>query len=409
MTKVHEAACQYHEAGLPITLCKVGEKKPYLKGWQAKEYTASEINAEFKKHGSLNVGLVLGPRSQLIDIEYDAKGGERALNELFEHDVPVTPTWLSTRSPHRLFRWHPDLAAVNKASVNLGPLEIRLGANCRGAQSLLPPSRTDNFTRKWQVSIEECDPAPLNVAALQQILAAAKVKKPLLEEEGDKAAVVHSGHREHKRSLVSTVFSVYQSSVHTSPHPPPADFGANPITKAVQKAIAATAPTASGIRHRSIFTFARYLKSIPELADLEHDDLRPYVDWWHQVALQHIGTKAFEETWFDFRESWNAVQYPIGKDPIAAMYAQALSKPLPLCADKYEQRQLQTLVALCRELQNSKGTAPFYLAGRVAAQQIGVDHKTAARWLKMLVMDGVLKLDERGTRHHASEYIYLGD
>ena len=80
---------------------------------------------------------------KFIDIETDSRDGDAAVADLFEGDVPVTPTFKSTRGSHRLYGWHPDLEAVGKATIHVGPLEIRLGAGGKAAQSLLPPSVTD--------------------------------------------------------------------------------------------------------------------------------------------------------------------------------------------------------------------------------------------------------------------------
>jgi hypothetical protein len=177
----------------------------------------------------------------------------------------------------------------------------------------------------------------------------------------------------------------------------------------LKKLVLETVPTKTGLRHRCIFTFARHLKSVSALRGVDVEKLLPIVRKWHEMALPFIATKAFEETWYDFRSAWSSIKFAIGEEPIAIMYAQALAEPAPKCAEKYEQPQLRALVALCREMQRDAKSEPFYLAGRVAAQQIGVDHRTAARWLKMLCMDRVLSLAERGTRQHAAEYLYLGD
>ncbi|MFO0789933.1 MAG: bifunctional DNA primase/polymerase [Pirellulales bacterium] len=374
--------------------------------WPKKVYKKAEINREFKKQPNLNLGLVLGPRSY-IDIEVDRAGGNEAILDLFDGDVPVTPTWDSKRGPHRLFCWHPDLDQIGKADFKMGPLEIRIGANGKGAQSLLPPSMTEDITRSWKVPIWECPPAPLADAVIDRLLLAA-IEKPKNGGGGRKEESMGT-----QRTQIPHEISVCSvSSVYPSEHTPPTSprkSSENDVTERVKRAIAITAPTASGVRHRSLFTFARHLKSIPVLADASMDTLRPYVEWWHEVALPAITTKAFEETWFDFRNAWGAVRYAVGKDPLSIMYTNAIAQPLPRCAEKYSQPQLRSLVALCRELQREAGGDPFYLAGRNAAQLIGVDHKTAARWLRMLCMDEVLKLDERGTRHQASEYVYLGD
>jgi hypothetical protein len=188
-----------------------------------------------------------------------------------------------------------------------------------------------------------------------------------------------------------------------------ADSHSTTTPKAVQSAINATLPITSGRRHHCLFNFARHLKAIPALADTDVESLRQYVEWWHELALPVIATKEWEETWYDFRNAWESVQYPAGEGPIAIIYERAMSRKPPKCAAMYQQAPLKGLVALCRELQRTAGDEPFFLAGRVAAEQIGVDHKTAARWLKMLGMDRVLELAKRGTRHQASEYRYRGD
>ena len=56
-------------------------------------------------------------------------------------------------------------------------------------------------------------------------------------------------------------------------------------------------------------------------------------------ALPAIATKAFEETWFDFRHAWASVKFAIGEEPIAIMYTKAISKPAPKC-ERYSQPQL---------------------------------------------------------------------
>lgn len=411
MNELHAEAHELLRVGLPITLCPPGSKKPLGEGWDAKQpgkawqkktWTLKEVDRAYKVFGELNPGVLYGPRSGLVDIEYDSGDGETALAEWFDGDVPVAPTFLSMRSPHRIVKFDDDLNKINKATIHLGDLEIKLGCNGLAAHSLWPPAVTSGTRREWieGLTYDDCDPPEIPKIAKERLFELALHDFCRRRSEGgDKGS---NGTQRTQLSHEITVSSV-STVCHTSAIPSSADL------PAIQKIVAATVPKTPGERHRAIFEFARHLKSIPSLATADAETLRPYVEWWHEVALPTITTKAFEETWFDFRNAWASVKYPVGEEPIAMMYAKAMSKPAPKCAEKYSQPQLQSLIALCRELQDDAGPESFFLAGRTAADQIGVDHRTAARWLQMLRMDGILQLDEQGTRHQASEYRYLGD
>jgi hypothetical protein len=415
MSETQAEAHRLLERGLPITLCPPNSKKPLGEGWDAKnvgvawqrkEWSPKEVDRAFKLRGDLNVGVLFGPRSGMIDIEEDKPEDRTAFNNLFlDCPPPITATFQSGKGPHRIFAWHPDLEKIGKAVMRYQGMEVRIGANGKGAHSAFPPSKTNDKVREWLIPLDECDPQPLPSAAIARLFEANGTKKAGKPgdagEAEDKAVVVHREHSEHRQLLESSVCSV--STVY------PSSSSTTSLTSRVQAAIVATLPNAGGQRHRQIFAFARHLKAIPALANADLGSLRPYVEWWHESALPVITTKAFEETWYDFRNAWPSVKFPAGEEPVSQMYTQAISKSPPQCADRYQQTQLRALIALCRELQLQEGSDPFFLAGRIAAVLIGVDHKTAARWLKMLCMDEVLRLSERGNRHQASEYFYLGD
>ncbi|HID22483.1 MAG TPA: hypothetical protein EYP14_08785, partial [Planctomycetaceae bacterium] len=131
--------------------------------WPRKAVLASEANGRWR--GADGYGLLLGPRSGVIDIEEDGADAAICYGELVGGDPPVTPTWQSRRGKHRLFAWHPALARC-KAKVDLGAgLEARIGHD--RAQSVLPPAGG----RRWLVRPDEVDPAPLPPPLLQAILA----------------------------------------------------------------------------------------------------------------------------------------------------------------------------------------------------------------------------------------------
>ena len=89
----------------------------------------------------------------------------------------------------------------------------------------------------------------------------------------------------------------------------------------------------------------------------------------------------------------------------------AIATELPTVAADYEQEGVRVLVAFCRELQRASADAPFYLSCRTASRLLGVDHNTAARWLRLLVIDGILLEVSKGgkarTARKASRYRYI--
>lgn len=297
----------------------------------------------------------------------------------------------------------------------MGDLEFRLGVDGRGAQSLLPPSITDSWGRKWAVGLDDCDVAPLPGNVLAKLLA--HFGRQVLARQSEQA-VEHS--MEHSIAVSHAVFHAVshssqqpQSAVSHFPQQPdqpeqspqPSTL---PLTPAVERAIRATLPGTPGFRNKQLLQFARHLKAIPELASRRAEELEPYVEEWHRRALPTIGTPDFSETWHDFAVAWENVKYALGEGPLADVYAAGL-KHIPEFAQRYRLPKLRNLVALCRELQLQAGPQPFWLACRAAAGMLGVGPTTANRWLHKLQHDGVLELVTEGSRGRAAEYYYRGE
>jgi len=394
MTAALEAAMDYHGRGLPITLCsRSGNGKSPLgegwsaidagKNWQNKEWTLPEIGLAFRELGELNVGCLWGARSKMIDIEVDSPDDNLALTELFDGtDPPVTPTFQSKRGPHRLFAWHPDLDRIGKAMVVYKGLEIRIGADGKGAHSLLPPSTTDGVIREWLVTFDECDPAPLPDAVIHRIISSRIQTERCVDLRGISA----------QRQCQTQANTLHVSH------------------DLIDAAILRTLPNRVGQRNRRIFDFSRELKAIFP-SDTPVSDLVSYVKLWHAKALPYIGTKPFEETWFDFGAAWRKRQTPAGRQPIVSAFELAQAADLPEMAKEFDQQPLRLLMALCRELQREAGSRPFFLACRAAAKLLGVHHATTARWLNGLCRVGVLRLESEGNhdKRQARCYRYLLD
>jgi hypothetical protein len=92
----------------------------------------------FEGSKPVNLGILLGPKSGVIDVELDGPDAIAAWNSLGLGEI-YTPTYKAGRGPHRLFRWSEDLPAV-QVKKPLG-IEVRIGNDGKAAQSVLPPSR----------------------------------------------------------------------------------------------------------------------------------------------------------------------------------------------------------------------------------------------------------------------------
>jgi hypothetical protein len=198
------------------------------------------------------------------------------------------------------------------------------------------------------------------------------------------------------------------SSPSSSPPPPV-------CVTSVAEAIQATLPDGPGQRNRQLFEFARYLKSIPAIGDWDADSLLPFVRQWFNAALPFIGTKEFDETAKDFRRGWVRIKCPggTGVSSVWTALARAKANPLPPEAAQFIIPELRLLVGLCRELQRQRGSRPFYLACRDAAEVLGLEgkerHVRAWRWLEMLCHKGILFKERSGGQleRKANEYRYL--
>ena len=99
------------------------EKRPLGAAWQTRSTDNPGDVAAWLRAGN-NVGLLLGPASGVIDVEFDDEAGRLTLERLGLLDV-ATPTWRSARGEHRLFRWCDTLPPA--AVANVESLEVRIG------------------------------------------------------------------------------------------------------------------------------------------------------------------------------------------------------------------------------------------------------------------------------------------
>lgn len=114
-------------------------KHPRFSNWQNTACSDEEVLAEWIEGAPFNLGVQLGPKSGIIDVEWDNDKAKAFAEELGLTKLE-TPTFSSGRSEHRLFLWDDALSAVGQAVVKPGGLEFRLGVGAKGSQSVFPPS-----------------------------------------------------------------------------------------------------------------------------------------------------------------------------------------------------------------------------------------------------------------------------
>jgi hypothetical protein len=165
-----ETALLVHALGYAAVLIEPRKKKPSDDAWPERRPTAEEIARRFDNNPNMNVGVLLGEAG--MDFECDGPDAEADLAELFaDCEFPITPSWEARRGPHYWFAKDDRLFALGKAVIKYKSLEIRLGAG-KAAQSLLPPSTTDGFTRKWKTELSAtCLPAKLPDRVVDRIIA----------------------------------------------------------------------------------------------------------------------------------------------------------------------------------------------------------------------------------------------
>lgn len=152
----------------PLVIIPPGEKGPKTKGWPDLRPSVEQVESALSR--GFNLGIILGERSGLIDLEIDGEQGEESYRKLLGEE-PRTPCWKSARGRHRLHGYDERFGALGAKFTHpdYPGLEFRIGA--QDAQSVIPPSVVDGFTREWDVDLADCEPAKLPESVIEKILA----------------------------------------------------------------------------------------------------------------------------------------------------------------------------------------------------------------------------------------------
>jgi|GEM_PF-2497184 len=167
-------------------------------------------------------------------------------------------------------------------------------------------------------------------------------------------------------------------------------------------------PHEVGTRNIVIFHLARHLKSLYPTANV--NEFRLYIKEWVAEYESNIGTKDFAETWADFRNAWKSIKILEGESQINKIVSDIDSDTVapPEYYEKGYEGSGWACLQLCYGLSRISESGNFFLSGRKIKELLNIPQRTAANMLKMMVDDEILTVIEKGDRHKAHTYQYIG-
>ena len=90
-----------------------------------------------------------------------------------------------------------------------------------------------------------------------------------------------------------------------------------------------------------------------------------------------------DDYYAEFLEACSYARYGLDENPMEAAVIRAKARPLPQVVGFSDER-IRLLVAICRELQQITGAAPFFLPTRKLGEILSAHWTQVARWLRIL-------------------------
>lgn len=197
-----EEAIRLLHAGLwPVAITPPGKKtkwvadpgkQPIGKAWGVSRPTEATLEAFWAKYPDAGLGLKLGCKGKMIDIECDdPEKGEDSYTTLMGGECIETLGWFARRGAHHAFAWDDRLAKYGRSVIKipeLPGLEIRIGdlpGKDSQLQSVCPPSpitvEHDAQTvsigfREWN-GVQELAPLPEHFFTILDKYLSSKTKK----------------------------------------------------------------------------------------------------------------------------------------------------------------------------------------------------------------------------------------
>ncbi|MCR9200712.1 MAG: AAA family ATPase [Planctomycetaceae bacterium] len=183
----------YLQHGWKLCFAPPREKNPGAlmgRNWgQQVASTDAEVDQWLTRCPDANVGVLLGPESGLVDVEFDTNEGEEILNEILDSGPLVqTPSYTSGKSVHRLYKFTGSLP--EKTVIKHKGVEVRINANRMELQSILPPSvHASGKQYEWLEGLSPADvaPQPMPFELLDHVHYMSSIKtddKAVVDEQG---------------------------------------------------------------------------------------------------------------------------------------------------------------------------------------------------------------------------------
>lgn len=337
------------------------------------------LNGWAKRWPGCNWAIPTGARSGIVAPDIDPRNnGDETIHELLRTHGPLPPTPTVATGGGGTQPWfrHPGVHVTTRSHA------LGAGVDMRGDDGVaIAPGSLHKSGKRYEwlpgLSLSDVPIAPLPtwmLTLMEQIKAESASELEYLRIQ----------------SITCNPPALSVSLIHLSDSDKNGPLAS--IPKALlEQAITATLPDGPGKRHLLIFELARRLKGIPQLADVHPAPLRGIVSQWHALALPHITTKDFLDTWGEFVTAWDRVRIPHGTFLLPEILKRADAADMPTLAIEYDCAHMRRLVKICREMQRTVGAGNnFFLSSYDAAKLLGIDQPTAFRRLAALVADDVL-------------------
>lgn len=134
-------------------LCTSRGKQP-IGGWkqyQEKPATEKELRARWQQYPAANVGVALGPVSQLVGLDIDGEAGEKLLDKISGGDDPDTLEFTTPGGGRRLLFTLPENVQLPTTKLHGKGKHEELRLLSAGSLTVMPPSKHANGgTYAWK-------------------------------------------------------------------------------------------------------------------------------------------------------------------------------------------------------------------------------------------------------------------